>query len=130
MKLNMRLLKPALIVAAVIVIIFLTVPKFIDTVERSKAGEAFNYLTTIRSAYEKYHSRSGTYMQNLRDLEIDSPNPQYFNVKDSDASKNNWSVTLQRKSGYGKYTVTFNKYGFDSQNSTIAKKINPIVRVN
>ncbi len=131
MRKGFTLFELALVILVIGILSAFAVPKFRRTVERSKAQEAFDYLSTIRSAYEKYHIRQKSYTQNIAELEINTPMPQYFELETPYGDQNSWSVTLKRKSphsGYGNYTVTFSEKGFDAQNSTIADKINPVVQ--
>ena len=46
------------------------VPRFKASVERSKAAEAFNYLTSIQTAQERYHAKQSAYAANIADLDI------------------------------------------------------------
>ena len=99
------------------------VPRFRDSVERSKAAEAFNFLSAVRSAQERYHALKGQYATSLAQLDIDLSTPTYFRVgriTDGDGRgyekiQTSWSLTLTRKgpsAGYGNYTVTFTQNGF------------------
>jgi len=114
------------------------VPKFRDAVERAKSAEAFNYLTSICAAQERYHVRQGTYAPSVTMLDIVFNKLKYFNVGDIQPGptgnlEDSWSQTLTRfgaSAGYGSYTVTFTEDGFDSDitKSTIADlpTINPM----
>jgi len=112
------------------------VPKFRNAVERSKASEAFNYLSAIRSAQERYQARQGTYVADVALLDIAMPAPKYFSLGTvqpaaSGTLEDSWSLTLTRagaSGGYGQYTVTFTQDGFDTANSTINGQdaINPL----
>src|SRR5207247_1115082 len=98
------------------------VPRFLKSVERSKAAEAFAYLSSVRAAQERYQARQGTYASDLAQLDIDMSTPKYFDVGSITATENTWTLTLTRKtgsSGYGQYTVIFTQDGFDPA-STIA----------
>ena len=126
--------------AVVIVIIGILaafgVPRFRDAVERSKAGEAFNYLAAVRSSMERFHGRQGTYADAVTKLDIKMGTPKYFTVGTiaagtSGSLEDSWTLTLTRTgaaAGYGAYTVTFNEEGYDAANSTIAAldTINPM----
>jgi AMMECR1 domain-containing protein len=46
------------------------VPRFLDSVERSKASESFNYLSAVRAAQERHHARQGTYSEDLSELVV------------------------------------------------------------
>ena len=130
------LVELAVVVVIIGILAAFAVPKFLASVERSKAAEAFNYLSTIQAAQERYHARQGTYAAHLADLDVAIPVIQYFEttgIADSDATalQTHWSQTLTRKgpsAGYGAYTVTFTDNGFDADNSTITalQAINPM----
>jgi type II secretory pathway pseudopilin PulG len=112
------------------------VPRFLASVERSKAAEAFNYLSSIQAAQERYHARHGTYAGDLNDLDIKMTNLKYFTVGtveegSTGSLQDSWTLTLTRtgaSAGYGAYTVTFTEQGYDNENSTIKDKpdINPM----
>ena len=110
------------------------VPRFLDSVERSKAGEAFNYMSAVRSAQERYQVRQGTYADDLTKLDIQMPEPKYFTVGvpaagSTTSLEDSWSLTVTRAgaaSGYGAYKVVFTDQGYDSTNSDIPSKINPM----
>ena len=111
------------------------VPRFLASVERSKAAEAFNYLATIHSSMERYHARQGTYASDLTGLDTELTDPEYFTVgavavpaSETDL-ETGWEVALTRagaSAGYGAYTVVFNHDGFDGVNSTIDAEISPL----
>ena len=49
---------------------------FRDAVERSKAGEAMNYLSAVRASQERYHAREATYADDLTNLDVQIPAPK------------------------------------------------------
>ena len=115
------------------------VPKFRKAVERSKAGEAFNYLDSVRASQERYFSRESTYTDNLGNLDINMPPPKYFDLPTvvtgdapaggGDNLELGWSLTLSRTgatSGYGAYAVIFNQDGYVSPGSgaSVSSNIN------
>ena len=51
------LVELAVVIVIIGILAAFAVPRFRDAVERSKAGEAFNYLSAVRSAQERYHGR-------------------------------------------------------------------------
>ena len=117
------LVELAVVVIIIGVLAAFGVPRFRDSVERSKASEAFNYLSAVRSAQERYHSLKGTYATATTDLDVDLPDPKYFTVgtiSDSDLSgtgsiEEGWALILSRSgpsAGYGNYTVTFTHEGY------------------
>ncbi len=130
------LVELAVVVVIIGVLAAFAVPRFIASVERSKAAEAFNYLSSVQAAQERYHARQGTYAAVVTDLDIKMTAPKYFTagliVAGSTLSlEDSWSLTLTRAgaaAGYGAYTVVFTEEGYDSVASTIAAKpdINPM----
>ena len=130
------LVELAVVVVIIGVLAAFAVPRFIASVERSKAAEAFNYLSSVQAAQERYHARQGTYAVLATDLDIKMTAPKYFTAGAIAAGstlslEDSWSMTLTRAgaaAGYGAYTVTFTEEGYDPLNSTIDGKpdINPM----
>ncbi|HOD81143.1 MAG: Type II secretion system protein G precursor [Planctomycetes bacterium ADurb.Bin126] len=130
------LVELAVVVVIIGVLAAFAVPRFLASVERSKAAEAFNYLSAVQAAQERYHARQGTYASDVDDLDIKMTAPKYYTVGtvqagDTGDLEDSWSLTLTRSgasAGYGSYTVIFTQEGFDATNSTIAAKpeINPM----
>ena len=130
------LVELAIVIVIIGVLASFGVPRFRDAVERSKAGEAMNYLSAVRAAQERYHAREATYAVEMSDLDISIPTPKYFTVGDigagsTDDIEDSWKLTLTRvgaSAGYGPYTVTFSEQGYDSTDSSIngLPQINPI----
>lgn len=132
------LVELAVVIVIIGVLASFGVPKFLQSVERSKASEAFNFLSAVRSAQERYQAKEGKYSTVWGDLDIawkmDGTKPvlQYFTIPDviASAQENEWSATLTRKAGSSgfeaNYTVTFTQDGFDAVNSTIPSTVNPM----
>jgi prepilin-type N-terminal cleavage/methylation domain-containing protein len=130
------LVELAVVVVIIGVLAAFAVPRFLASVERSKAAEAFNYLSSVQAAQERYHARQGTYADDMVKLDIKMTAPKYFTVGlvlpgSTGDLEDSWSVTLTRQgssAGYGAYTVTFTEEGYDSVNSTISghADINPM----
>jgi type IV pilus assembly protein PilA len=130
------LVELAVVVVIIGVLAAFAVPRFLASVERSKAAEAFNYLSSIAAAQERYHARQGTYADDPSNLDIQMTSLKYFTVGTVAAGstgslQDSWTLTLTRtgaSAGYGEYTVTFTEQGYDSTNSTIADHddINPM----
>ena len=132
------LVELAVVVVIIGVLAAFAVPRFMASVERSKAAEAFNYLSAVQSAQERYHARQGTYATLIVDLDIKFTAPKYFDVGliaagSTSSLEDSWKLTLTRTgsaAGYGAYTVTFNEQGFsaDPVESTIVahSDINPM----
>ncbi len=132
------LVELAVVIVIIGVLAAFGVPRFLKSVERSKAAEAFSYLSAVRSSQERYSAQYGQYSTDLTQLDIQIPPPGYFTVGTVTAGStgkidNSWTLTLTRtgaSAGYGAYTVTFTDQGYDSSttNSTIQglPDINPI----
>ena len=121
------LVELAVVIVIIGVLAAFAVPRFRDAVERSKAGEAFHYLGTVRAAQERFHSRQGEYADASSLLDVALGTPKYFSAGSYTASETNWSLTLTRSgasAGYGSYTVIFTQEGYSTAsgietNSTI-----------
>ncbi len=130
------LVELAVVIVIIGVLAAFGVPRFIKSVERSKAAEAFAYAAAVRSGQERYHAREGTYSAAVGDLDVKFSVPKYFSVgtvaAGSTASlQDSWTITLTRtgaSAGYGEYTITFTEDGYDKVNSTIEgmPDINPM----
>ena len=137
-KHGFTLVELAVVVVIIGVLAAFAVPRFIASVERSKAAEAFNYLSAVQAAQERYHARQGTYTAVLTELDIRFSAPKYYTVGAILAGstgdlEDSWTMTLTRagaSAGYGAYTVTWTEEGFndDPLISTIAAilSINPM----
>ena len=111
------------------------VPRFKASVERSKAAEAFNYLTSIQTAQERYHAKQSAYAANIADLDIQMAAPKYFTAPETFTAgvsgdlEDSWTFTVTRSNAtnsYGAYSITYNEAGFDAENSDIITEINPM----
>jgi len=130
------LVELAVVVVIIGVLAAFAVPRFLASVERSKAAESFNFLSSVQAAQERYHARQGTYAAQLTELDIKMTAPKYFSVGTIAAGstgdlQDSWTLTLTRtgaSAGYGEYTVTFTMEGYDGENSSIKNKsdINPM----
>ena len=129
------LVELAVVVVIIGVLAAFAVPRFLASVERSKAAESFNYLATVHSAQERYHARQGTYASDISELDTQMVEPEYFSVGDiavpsgETSLETGWELTLTRvgaSAGYGAYTVVFNQDGFDDSSSTIAAEVSPL----
>jgi prepilin-type N-terminal cleavage/methylation domain-containing protein len=128
------LVELAVVIIIIGVLAAFAVPRFLDSVERSKAAEAFNYMSAVRAAQERFQVRQGTYADDVTKLDIQMPDPKYFAVGafaagGTDSLEDSWTLTLTRTGaagGYGAYKVVFTDQGYDSTNSDIPSKINPM----
>jgi len=119
------LVELAVVIVIIGVLAAFGVPQFLKSVERSKAGEAFNYLSAVRSAQERFVAKQGVYTTAATDLDITQVAPKYFDigtiiVDNTHAGSPSWSLMLTRKSSsssYGDYTVTFTQNGFDTDST-------------
>ena len=129
------LVELAVVIVIIGVLAAFGVPRFIKSVERSKAAESFSYLSAVRDAQERYIAREGVYADNVSKLDITQSAPKYFGLSaititgTGAAGDAGWSMTLTRNadsSSYGAYTVVFTQDGFDSTTSNILADISPM----
>ena len=132
------LVELAVVIVIIGVLAAFGVPRFLESVERSKASEAFNFLSSIVAGQERYHARQGSYASLLSVLDIDLAPTEYFSVGTILAGptsdlQTSWRLTLTRtgpSAGYASYTVSFTQDGLDrdSTKSTIMDhpSINPM----
>ena len=128
------LVELAVVIVIIGVLAAFGVPKFLNSVERSKAAEAFAYLSALRTAEERFQAKEGVYTADATKLDITMQPPKYFTPGSitvvNSGSTPGWSCTLTRiaaSSSKGAYTVTFTEDGYDQANSTIdaLPEINP-----
>jgi prepilin-type N-terminal cleavage/methylation domain-containing protein len=120
------LVELAVVIVIIGVLAAFGVPRFLQSVEKSKAAEAFNYLSAIQGSEERYLAQNGQYASTISSLDVQLPPPQYFTVgtitTSNDGTGNpTWSLMLTRNanSSYA-YTVNWTQLGFDtSSTSTI-----------
>ncbi|HUS90278.1 MAG TPA: prepilin-type N-terminal cleavage/methylation domain-containing protein [Phycisphaerae bacterium] len=130
------LVELAVVVVIIGILAAFAVPRFLASVERSKAAEAFSFLSAVQASQERYHARQGTYASSLADLDVKFSALKYFTAGAIAAGstadlESSWSLTLTRtgaSAGYGQYTVTFTDGGYDPVGSTISghNDINPM----
>ncbi len=127
------LVELAVVIVIIGVLAAFGVPRFLQSVEKSKAAEAFNYGSTVQSAQERYLAQKGVYAGAAADLDITLPTLQYFDATmeptTSAVGTPDFTVTLTRKAGsssYGEYTVVWKADGFDPTGSDIPEGIRPV----
>lgn len=133
-KSGFTLVELAVVIVIIGVLSAFVVPRFRSSVERSKAAEAFNFLSCVQTAQECYNAKWGTYAGDVNDLDIRFNTPRYFIVNVVAAGgtgdiESSWSLTLERQgaaAGYGNYEVVFTEEGFDSASSTIPSEVSPV----
>ena len=74
------LVELAVVIVIIGVLAAFGVPRFIKSVERSKAAESCSYLAAVRSAQERYQAQFGTYASDVGSLDIKLAPPTYFSV--------------------------------------------------
>ena len=106
----------------------LILPQFQKSEERAKASEAFSSLSAVQNAQNRYHASQGVYAANLKSLQMQGLDPQFFDFGliepgESGSLQDSWSLTMTRKARdhfKGEYTVTFTDKGFNPNDSTIS----------
>ncbi|WP_304511163.1 type IV pilin protein [Aquisphaera insulae] len=129
------LVELAVVIVIIGVLAAFGVPRFLKSVERSKASEAFAYLAAVRSSQERYLAQYGEYSSDISRLDIQYPAPAYFSIGTFAAGgtgsmQDSWTLTLTRtgaSAGYGNYTVIFTDQGYDTSSGIQSlAEINPI----
>jgi len=130
------LVELAVVIVIIGVLAAFGVPRFLKSVERSKAAEAYQYLSAVRAAQERYLAKEGVYTADAANLDITQSSPKYFTIgtistTNAGSGNSTWELTLTRisaTSSYGGYTVTFTNEGYSSSASSIASltDINPM----
>lgn len=125
-----------MLIIVISVLAAFAVPRFRDSSERTKAKEAFAYLSSLRAAQERYAARNGTYADDLDALDVETAAPLHYQLGEIEAGasgslEDSWRLTLTRQGNdhaYGEYTVTFTEEGFDVDRSSISSlaAINPM----
>src|SRR5438552_5640061 len=95
------LVELAVVIVIIGVLAAFGVPRFLKSVERSKAAEAFAYLAAVRSAEERSQARNGTYEGTITNLDISVSTPKYFTVGTvargtTGSLEDSWTLTLPR----------------------------------
>jgi prepilin-type N-terminal cleavage/methylation domain-containing protein len=132
------LVELSVVVIIIGVLAAFAVPRLLRSVEKSKASEAFKYLTSVRDAQERHAMREGTYADSITDLDFRQADPKYFMLQpivpgETGSLEDSWSMTLRRQgasAGYGAYDVTFTEQGYDPAASSIEafSDIHPMAR--
>lgn len=131
------LVELAVVIVIIGVLAAFGVPRFLKSVERTKASEAFAYLSAVRSAQERYIAKEGIYADAVSKLDIVQAAPKNFGdptsiTQTSGAGAPTWTLTLTRNSAtssYGMYTVIFTQNGFQAASTILtstASDISPL----
>ena len=70
------LVELAVVIVIIGVLAAFGVPRFLKSVERSKASEAFAYLAAVRSAQERYIAKERQYSATISGLDIVQANAE------------------------------------------------------
>src|SRR5258708_17868802 len=74
------LVELAMVIVIVGVLAAFGVPRFLKSVERSKAAEAFGCLAAVASAQERYQAQNATYSNDITLLDLHLAPLTYFTV--------------------------------------------------
>ena len=100
-----------LIVAIIIVGVLasLAIPRFSDTIEKSRTAEAINILQTLREAQEVYRLENPGYTADPTDLDVTIPASQNFNAPTLATADP--VASIERNAGGYQYTLTIDADG-------------------
>ncbi|MGB0952589.1 MAG: type IV pilin protein [Planctomycetota bacterium] len=129
-KSGFSLVELTIVVVILGVLATFAVPRFMSSVERTKASEAFNYLSQMETAQARYNAENGRYATSTSAMDIDLDRPEFFSVSGPYSSnwETKWEMKLTRNgasSGYGRYTVVFDQDGYNSRKSSINSDLAP-----
>jgi len=129
------LVELAVVIVIIGVLAAFGVPRFLKSVERTKASEAFAYLSAVRAAQERYVAKEGRYAGTIGDLDIVQSSLKYFKdvagqpvttttaiTETHGSGSPTWTLTLLRDgatSSYGTYSVIFTQNGFSGGSSIL-----------
>jgi len=129
-KSGFSLVELTIVVVILGVLATFAVPRFMSSVEKTKASEAFSYMANIESAQARFNAENGKYANSTRKMDIDLDRPEFFSVSGPYSSnwETKWEMKLTRNgasSGYGRYTVVFDQNGFNTRKSSIPSELSP-----
>lgn len=111
----------------------LAVPRFMTSVEKTKASEGLSYLHQIELQQDRFMAMKGRYatsLGELRDITGESvTKPKFFNTRRFYSSnwQKRWNTKIIRNgpsSGFGNYRIAWGHKGFTSR-STIPSELLP-----
>lgn len=109
-------------------------PKFLQSVERTKATGGFTYLTDLGKKQELFWQQQGRFAYSAIELQAELGvvliDPDDFKVSGfaSGDWETRWSVKLTRdgaSSGFGRYTIVWNQDGWNDKDSSIPSELQP-----
>lgn len=129
-KSGFSLVELTIVVVILGVLATFAVPRFMSSVEKTKASESFTYLAQIEGAQARYNAENGRYANSTRDLDIELDRPEFFTVSGPYSSNwdSKWEMKLTRNgasSGFGRYTVVFDQDGYNARKSSIPSSLSP-----
>lgn len=108
--------------------VVLGVPRYFQSIESTKAAEAYDFLTHVYDLQNRHHASHGRYAESLAMLDLARPLPTHFSIGDVQTNDRGWMLSLTRVGsnlGYGDYRITFDEAGFDRFRSDVDRQINP-----
>jgi type IV pilus assembly protein PilA len=128
------LVELSIVVVILGVLAIYAVPKFLQSVERTKAATGFTFLTDLGKKQELFWQQKGRYAYSQMELQAELSavliHPDAFKVSGyaSGDWETRWGVKLTRdgaSSGFGRYTIVWNQDGWDSNGSSIPSELQP-----
>lgn len=108
--------------------IVLGVPRYIESIESTKAADAYDFLSHVYDLQHRHHASHGHYAASLAMLDLARPLPTHFSIGEVETDDRGWTLSLKRVGsnlGYGDYRITFDENGFDRYRSDVDRQINP-----
>ncbi len=95
----------------------LAMPRFSNTIEKSRIAEAINILQTLRDAQEVYSLENAGYTADINDLDVTIPVSRNFN--DPTLATADPIVSIERNAGGYQYTLSIDADGAVSCGGTV-----------
>ena len=128
------LVELTIVVVILGVLATMAVPRFMSSVERTKATEGFAYLKQLQTMQERFRNDAGRYAYSKEEIKRETGesllDPEFFDLSSYSSSdwQTRWSIRLTRNgasSGKGRYTIQWNQDGFDERRSSIPADLKP-----
>ena len=118
-KAAFTLLELMMVVIIIGILASLSLPKFVETIERARSTEALIQLGALRCSMERYFlENDGSYLgATLELLDIDDPNDpflypeRFFDYDEPNVTSNTAYTLIARRKEFSNMIITMNQYG-------------------
>ena len=133
-KKGFSLVELTIVVVILGILATFAVPRFMTSVEKTKASEGLSYLHQVEQQQSRYMAWHGRYAKSTKELRADMgetlASPSFFDTTAFSSSdwEERWSTRLIRNSassGFGRYTIAWGQDGFIKSKSSIPTALKP-----